>query len=129
MTNNLLSLSLWRVLTLQEDPELLRRELQTMLGAEYAEGATADPKMKAVISPHAGTSQFELLYSFDIYYHLLINIFFNQLNCTGAIEIDFGRTRLPALRFPIEIRAWVLRWPIKGRNDSDKLLTAKIAKT
>lgn len=39
---------------LQGDPDLLRHELQKMLGAEYAEGATADPKMKAVISPHAG---------------------------------------------------------------------------
>lgn len=36
------------------DPDLLRDELQTMLGAEYAEGAIADPKLKAVISPHAG---------------------------------------------------------------------------
>ncbi|CAK8995441.1 Protein MEMO1 (Mediator of ErbB2-driven cell motility 1) (Memo-1), partial [Durusdinium trenchii] len=36
------------------DPELLRDELQEMLGAEYAEGATADRHLKAVISPHAG---------------------------------------------------------------------------
>lgn len=36
------------------DPDLLRDELQQMLGAEYAEGAMADPKLKAVISPHAG---------------------------------------------------------------------------
>lgn len=36
------------------DPDLLRDELQQMLGTEYAEGAMADPKLKAVISPHAG---------------------------------------------------------------------------
>mmetsp|Transcript_33196 Transcript_33196/g.76675 ORF Transcript_33196/g.76675 Transcript_33196/m.76675 type:complete len:328 (+) Transcript_33196:99-1082(+) len=38
----------------EDDPECLRADLHRMLGAEYAEGATADPGLRAVISPHAG---------------------------------------------------------------------------
>jgi len=37
-----------------EDAAALRAHLERMLGAEYAEGATTDPDLKAVISPHAG---------------------------------------------------------------------------
>ncbi|CAJ1425149.1 unnamed protein product [Effrenium voratum] len=38
----------------EDDPDILRAELRQMLGAEFAEGATPDPGLKAVISPHAG---------------------------------------------------------------------------
>lgn len=34
----------------------LRNHVQRLLGAEYAEGVTRDPTLKAVISPHAGLS-------------------------------------------------------------------------
>jgi len=36
------------------DANLLREDLEEMLGAEYAEGVTSDADLKAVISPHAG---------------------------------------------------------------------------
>merc|ERR1719343_155127 len=36
------------------DPEELRDDIQRLLAAEYAEGATPDPHLKAVITPHAG---------------------------------------------------------------------------
>ncbi|OLP76282.1 Protein MEMO1, partial [Symbiodinium microadriaticum] len=38
----------------EDDPEILREELQQMLGAEYADGATEDAGLCAVIAPHAG---------------------------------------------------------------------------
>jgi len=37
-----------------DDPSELRAEVQRLLGAEYAEGATKNPSLKAVIAPHAG---------------------------------------------------------------------------
>jgi AmmeMemoRadiSam system protein B len=38
----------------EDDRDELRSHVQQLLGAEYAEGVTADPNLKAMIAPHAG---------------------------------------------------------------------------